>query len=81
MPDIKSLAPGERFILREIRLSALQDSPQAFLTAYDQENTYSKDQWQAEFVRTIGSSALSERSQSAFSERQENRIRRLISVI
>ena len=51
MPDIKRLARDEWLWLRDIRLSALRESPHAFLSAYDQEKGYGEDQWRAEFLR------------------------------
>jgi ribosomal protein S18 acetylase RimI-like enzyme len=51
MPDMKQLAPGEWLLLRNVRLSALEDSPRAFLSTYEEESAYSKDRWQAEFAR------------------------------
>jgi ribosomal protein S18 acetylase RimI-like enzyme len=57
MTDIKHLAPNEWLMLRDVRLLALQDSPQAFLATYKQENAYSMRRWQAEFARgnwTVG---------------------------
>jgi ribosomal protein S18 acetylase RimI-like enzyme len=51
MPDIRPLVPDEWFILQEVRLSALSESPHAFLSTYEREKTYSEDQWRAEFIR------------------------------
>jgi ribosomal protein S18 acetylase RimI-like enzyme len=51
MPDIELLAPDKWFWLRDIRLAALQDSPLAFLSTYDQEKDYHEVQWRAEFSR------------------------------
>jgi ribosomal protein S18 acetylase RimI-like enzyme len=51
MPDIKLLAPDEWFWLQNIRLTALQDSPDAFLASYEQEKGYDEGQWRAEFSR------------------------------
>jgi ribosomal protein S18 acetylase RimI-like enzyme len=51
MPDMKQLAPDEWLLLRNVRLSALQDSPRAFLSSYEDEHAYSEDRWQAEFTR------------------------------
>ena len=38
-------------MLRDIRLSALAESPHAFLATYEREKAYSEDQWRAEFTR------------------------------
>ena len=65
MPYIKLLARDEWHRLRDIRLSALHESPHAFLTTYGREQAYNEDQWRAEFTRgewnigIIGSRAVS----------------------
>lgn len=51
VPDIKLLVPDEWLRLRGIRLSALHDSPHAFLATYEQERAYGEDRWRAEFDR------------------------------
>jgi len=51
MLDIKVLTPGDWRTLREIRLSALQESPDAFLSTHEQEEKYDPPRWRAEFVR------------------------------
>lgn len=51
MPDIKLLAQDEWLTLRDVRLSALRESPEAFLSTYTQERTYGDSRWQAEFAR------------------------------
>lgn len=51
MPDIRPLVPDEWFILRDIRLTALAESPHAFLSTYERERAYSEDQWRTEFTR------------------------------
>jgi ribosomal protein S18 acetylase RimI-like enzyme len=51
MLEIKRLIPAEWIVLRSIRLSALQESPQAFLSTHERENAYGEDRWRAEFVR------------------------------
>jgi len=51
VPDIKLLVPDEWLRLRDIRLSALRESPDAFLSTYEQEQDYSERQWRAEFAR------------------------------
>lgn len=51
MPDIELLAPDQWTRLRDLRLSALQDSPSMFLATYDRERTFSQEQWRAEFDR------------------------------
>jgi ribosomal protein S18 acetylase RimI-like enzyme len=51
MLDIKLLGPDEWLTLRDIRLSALRDSPRSFLSTYDLEEAYDGTRWQAEFTR------------------------------
>src|SRR5215469_13046964 len=51
MPDIRPLVPDEWFMLRDIRLTALSESPNAFLSTYEREKAYSENQWRAEFTR------------------------------
>lgn len=51
MPEVKLLVPDEWLTLRNIRLAALQDSPDAFLATYEQQARYTEDQWRAEFSR------------------------------
>ena len=51
MPDIRPLAPDEWFTLRNIRLTALSESPHAFLSTYEREKFYGEGQWRAEFTR------------------------------
>jgi GNAT superfamily N-acetyltransferase len=51
MLDIKLLTPDDWRTLREIRLSALQESPGAFLSTYEQEEKHDPPRWRAEFVR------------------------------
>ncbi len=50
-PDIKLLTSDEWVELRNMRLAALRDSPEAFLSTYQQEIDYDADRWRAEFVR------------------------------
>jgi ribosomal protein S18 acetylase RimI-like enzyme len=51
MPDINLLTPDEWRTLREVRLSALSESPHAFLSTYEEESKYDESKWQTEFVR------------------------------
>jgi ribosomal protein S18 acetylase RimI-like enzyme len=51
VPDIELLAADEWYRLRDIRLTALRESPHAFLATYKDEEAYSEDRWRAEFVR------------------------------
>jgi RimJ/RimL family protein N-acetyltransferase len=51
MLDTKLLTPDDWRTLRKIRLSALQESPDAFLSTYEQEEKYDPSKWRAEFVR------------------------------
>jgi ribosomal protein S18 acetylase RimI-like enzyme len=51
MPDIVRLDQQEWRTLQYLRLSALLDSPDLFLSTYAKEAEFSAEQWQAEFVR------------------------------
>ncbi len=51
MPDITLLARHEWLRLRDVRLSALRESPHAFLSTYEQEMAFSEDRWRAELAR------------------------------
>ena len=51
MLDIKVLTPNDWDVLRKIRLTALGDSPDMFLSTYKQEIGYDKYRWQGEFSR------------------------------
>jgi ribosomal protein S18 acetylase RimI-like enzyme len=51
VPDIVKLTSDEWRTLREIRLSALRESPHAFLSTYERESEYSQRRWRAEFIR------------------------------
>ena len=51
MPDIKLLVQDEWLTLRDIRLFALRESPEAFLSTYGRERTYGDARWQEEFGR------------------------------
>lgn len=51
VPDIEPLSSDEWLELRRIRLSALEESPHAFLSTYERESAYERDQWRAEFIR------------------------------
>jgi ribosomal protein S18 acetylase RimI-like enzyme len=51
MPDINLLTPDEWRTLREVRLSALSESPHTFLSTYEEESEYSESKWRTEFSR------------------------------
>jgi ribosomal protein S18 acetylase RimI-like enzyme len=51
MPDIKLLVSEEWPLLRDMRLAALRDSPQAFLASYQTEKAFDEPRWRAEFGR------------------------------
>jgi len=51
MLDIKLLRPDEWRALRNIRLSALRESPHAFLPTYQKESGYDEPRWRREFTR------------------------------
>jgi ribosomal protein S18 acetylase RimI-like enzyme len=51
MPVIRQLTPDQWPDLRRIRLRALADSPQMFLSSYEQEVNYTSAKWENEFKR------------------------------
>jgi len=51
MPDMERLTRAEWRTLRALRLSALLDSPDLFLSTYEKELTFGRQQWLAEFDR------------------------------
>lgn len=51
MLDVKVLTPNDWRVLREIRLTALSESPEMFLSIYEQEEDYDESKWQSEFTR------------------------------
>lgn len=48
---VEALTEDDWSRLREIRLSALQDFPTAFLSTYDRETGYGEQRWRQEFSR------------------------------
>ena len=51
MPEVEVLTPDKWPSLKDLRLSALLESPDLFLATYDSQGTYSPDRWRAEFAR------------------------------
>jgi ribosomal protein S18 acetylase RimI-like enzyme len=51
MSDVRPLGPDEWSTLRDIRLAALRDSPNLFLSTYEKEKRYDEARWRAEFSR------------------------------
>jgi ribosomal protein S18 acetylase RimI-like enzyme len=51
LPPLRRLDPDEWHLLRVARLTALKDSPDAFLATYEREERYSQERWEAEFCR------------------------------
>jgi RimJ/RimL family protein N-acetyltransferase len=51
MPDVRSLRPDEWLTLRHMRLAALRDSPELFLSTFEKEKDYDEEEWRAEFSR------------------------------
>lgn len=49
--QLRHLGRDEWQVLRDLRLSALRESPQSFLANCDQEKKYGKERWQVEFDR------------------------------
>jgi ribosomal protein S18 acetylase RimI-like enzyme len=48
---VKVLTEDEWPVLRDIRLSALEESPQAFLSSFGHEAAYDEGRWRSEFMR------------------------------
>lgn len=48
---VQVLTEGEWFRLRDVRLTALSESPGTFLSSYERELTYGEDEWRTEFSR------------------------------
>jgi ribosomal protein S18 acetylase RimI-like enzyme len=51
VPDIKRLDRDKWNVLRDLRLTALTESPKKFLATSAEENRYAAEQWIAEFDR------------------------------
>jgi ribosomal protein S18 acetylase RimI-like enzyme len=51
MLDIKALAREQWELLRNLRLAALLESPDAFLATYEAESKFDESRWHAEFDR------------------------------
>jgi ribosomal protein S18 acetylase RimI-like enzyme len=51
MPVIELLTPHDWHTLKKIRLSALRDSPHAFLHRYEDESSFDEAKWREEFIR------------------------------
>ena len=51
MPHISLLKPDDWPTLRMLRLSALRESPHAFLSTYEEESKYDDSKWRTEFAR------------------------------
>jgi ribosomal protein S18 acetylase RimI-like enzyme len=51
MPDIRLLPSSEWPLLREVRLFALSESPESFLSTLAREAVFDEDRWLAEFSR------------------------------
>lgn len=49
--DIKRLAPHQWQLLKEVRLNALHESPDAFLATFEEENQFDDGRWLSEFDR------------------------------
>jgi ribosomal protein S18 acetylase RimI-like enzyme len=50
-PRFRYLTRSQWSLLRDTRLNALKDSPNAFLATYDKEDGYDQEQWKGEFDR------------------------------
>lgn len=48
-----ALTPDDWATLRDVRLRALKDSPDAYLSTYDVENSWTEDRWRRSFAGSI----------------------------
>ena len=51
MLQVQVLTEDEWLKLRDVRLTALRECPEAFLSSYERELTYGEGKWRAEFSR------------------------------
>jgi ribosomal protein S18 acetylase RimI-like enzyme len=51
MPDIELLASHQWYVLRTIRLAALQEAPDSFLARYEDQKDWEPARWREEFNR------------------------------
>jgi ribosomal protein S18 acetylase RimI-like enzyme len=51
MLDIRRLSSEEWKLLRDVRLSALRESPRFFLADHDEQSNYADQYWRDEFIR------------------------------
>ncbi len=51
MFSARRLTPHDWYLLRDLRLTALSESPDAFLSTYDRESAYTEQTWRNEFAR------------------------------
>jgi RimJ/RimL family protein N-acetyltransferase len=51
MPNIRMLVPDEWRILHNVRLCALRESPENFLSTYEREEEFDEIRWREEFRR------------------------------
>jgi ribosomal protein S18 acetylase RimI-like enzyme len=51
LPDLRYLDRGEWRLLRDARLTALRESPRAFLATHEEEGGAGQDRWLSEFDR------------------------------
>ena len=49
--EVEQLSPDQWLLLRNLRLSALSDAPDMFLSTFDKERSLEQDDWEAEFKR------------------------------
>lgn len=45
MVSVRATGPGDWELVRDVRLAALRDAPDAFASTYQREAAYTEEQW------------------------------------
>jgi GNAT superfamily N-acetyltransferase len=49
MVSVRAIGPGDWELVRDVRLAALRDAPDAFASTYEREAAYTEEQWRGWF--------------------------------
>ena len=49
MVSVRATGPGDWELVRDVRLAALRDAPDAFASTYEREAAYTEEQWRGWF--------------------------------